>query len=491
MVEQFDGPCNRRDFMKAAAALSALSVWPSGCVTLPGMLPRRATRSIEPAVVRGAFFYPPDEVVLAGRNEDGWSRYKWYTWPGNQFAPEEQQAKFEAELRRITADLDLRLAMDDEPLYTNAHVEAFLKRVEAEKPDALLLFNFWNTFSSKLYPILDAYPGPIILYHPVGSNHQLPPERFRTAPRMQYIHAVEQYQALERGLRAVSARTRMEKSRLLRVSGRLEEEVDAVEPRFGTRIHGVPAAVYNRIYDEQETSAELKQVARFVRARARSVTDLSEEAFLGAARAHMAVCDIMERYDADAITIECLMLQHRKPCVSFALHNGIKVPCGCENDLNSTLTQMLGAALFGRGGFQHNPDFDMEENRYFASHCTCLTKLHGPDGKDATYDLRPFFHHLPKTVALDVQWPAGAPTTLFKYHSGAGRLDAWVGDVIESPACPPTGGCATRVLVRMRDVPEVCSVYPGPHPVLYCGDFGRQAATFAELYELELRGNVG
>lgn len=57
---------------------------------------------------------------------------------------------------------------------------------------------------------------------------------------------------------------------------------------------------------------------------------------------------------------------------------------------------MLGANLFGRGGFQHCPEFDTEENLYFASHCTCTTKLHGPDAKDAPYALRPFFHQMPQ-----------------------------------------------------------------------------------------------
>jgi hypothetical protein len=151
---------------------------------------------------------------------------------------------------------------------------------------------------------------------------------------------------------------------------------------------------------------------------------------------------------------------------------------------------MLGAALFGRGGFQHNPEFDTEENVYFGSHCTCLTRLHGPDGKEAPYDLRPFFHQLPKTPALDVHWPAGERATLFKYHSGKNSMDAWCGDVLGSPGCPPTGGCATRVLVKMDGVDDIRSVYPGSHPILYCGDFGRHAATFADLYGLEIRTNA-
>jgi uncharacterized Fe-S cluster-containing radical SAM superfamily protein len=52
------------------------------------------------------------------------------------------------------------------------------------------------------------------------------------------------------------------------------------------------------------------------------------------------------------------------------------------------------------------------------------------------------------------------------------------------------GGCATRVLVKCDNVKDVCEVYPGPHPVLYCGDFAKQLKTFARLYDIEIRTNV-
>ena len=92
-----------------------------------------------------------------------------------------------------------------------------------------------------------------------------------------------------------------------------------------------------------------------------------------------------------------------------------------------------------------------------------------PAGQDAcktAYSLRPFFHQLPKTLAPDVQWPPVETVTLCKYHTGKKQLDAWRGQVVCSPTCPPAGGCATRVLVRIPEVKEVCSIYAGPHPIL-------------------------
>ena len=483
-------PTDRRAFLKSAAALTALAAWPLGCATSSPTQLRATPRRKQPARVGGAFFYPPAADVIAGKAEDGWAPHQWFTWPGNQFEPEQQQARFLAKARELATDLDLTLALEEQPLATNAAIQAFLDRVAADRPDALLLFNFWNSFSPKLKPILDAYHGPIILYHPVGANHQLPPEYFRTAPHVQYIHSVENWAALERGLRAIHARTRLAQSRLLRVSGRLTQEADDTEPFFGTSIHGVPSDHFNALYDEVQLTPDMEQMARSVLRGARQVREITPDAARDAVRAHVAVQRIMERHDADAITIECLMPKHRKPCLSFAWNNGDLVPCGCENDLNASLSLMLGAALFGRGGFQHNPEFDTEENLYFASHCTCTTRLHGPRAKEATYDLRPFFHQLPKTLALDVQWPAGEPVTLFKYQSDKKSLDAWRGRVIASPTSPPTGGCATRVLVKLDDVADVCSVYAGPHPILYCGDFARHARVLAQLYGLTARTNV-
>jgi hypothetical protein len=479
---------NRRVFMQSSAALMASGLFTGSFAAEESGL-MAAPRPKKPARIRGAFFYPPAEVVLAGECEDSWSKHQWFTWPGNQFKPEEQQTAFEKQIAAISADLSLTLDIDKKPVYTDAGIQAFIADIEKNKPDALLLFNFWNSFSGKICPILDAYDGPILLYHPVGANHQLPPERFRTEKGMQYIHSIEHWPALERGLRAVHAKSRMAKSRLLRVSGRLEKEADDFVDFFELPVHGVPAAYFNDLFDAVEITPEMKQMAAAVRSQAKSITDLEEKAFFDAVRAHAAVLQIMEKFDADAITIECLFLKHRKPCLSFAVNNGALVPCACENDLNASLTLMLGANLFGRGGFQHNPEFDTEENLYFGSHCTCATKLHGPKEKDAPYALRPFFHQMPKTLALDVQWPAGERITLCKYNRDEKRLDAWRGEIIGSPACPPTGGCATRVLARMDGVDDICTIYPGPHPVVWCGDFARHAETFAELYQVDLRTN--
>ncbi len=483
---------DRRMFIKTAAAFAAISAFPCGCSTQMPVGPLFSPSAMpgkKAAVVRGAFFYPAAQDVFDGKCEDTWSHEKWFTWPGNQFQPEQQQVKFMAHLDEMAGKLGLNLKMDAKPICTNAGVQAFMNEVNSSKPDALLLVNFWNSFSGKLKPILDGFKGPMVVYQPVGANHQLPPKIFLEAERVHYIHSVENWEALECGLRAINAKTRLAQSRLLRVSGKATAESSAREEFLGMDLHTVPAGVFNRIFDEMPVSSEVKKLARSVRRNARNVTDLQEVAFTDGVRAHLSVLKMVEQYKADAITIECLFLKHRKPCLSFSINNGNLLPCGCENDLNATLTLMFGANLFGRGGFQHNPDFDVQNNLYYASHCTCTTQLHGPGGRHEPYDLRPFFHQMPKSLAVDVEWPAGEAATLCKYHTGKGAIDAWQGTIVSSPKCPPTGGCSTRLIVKMPNVADICSIYPGPHPVMYCGEFARHVKVFGKLYGVEVKTN--
>src|SRR5664279_2183523 len=105
-------------------------------------------------------------------------------------------------------------------------------------------------------PIMEAWKGPIILYHPVGANHQAPPEYFRNAPRMQYIHSIENWAALAHGLRALHATTRTRQSRLLGVASQFKQEANTLEPFFGLGIRGVPAVQFISLVDETKLSPD-------------------------------------------------------------------------------------------------------------------------------------------------------------------------------------------------------------------------------------------
>jgi len=494
MCESCEGDgLRRREFLALGGAMGA-SVFLSSlaadrAIAAEVAMPPPAKK---PARVLIAFLYPPADVVNEGKMEDSWAPHHWFTWPGNQFQPEAQEEKFTARIRAMAESLGMEVEFAPRAIYQQAKVEEFIARAKQTAPDAVLIVNFWNTLSKLAFQMATESAPTAIVYHSLGSNHQLPPESLRKAEGLYYIHSIENFDEIERGLRAVRAKKMLGQSRLLRVSGKTTAVSQDREKTLDMEIVGVPAGELNAMFDAIKPDESLRQEAREFKKHALRVTEVSDEYFVEAMRAHRAVRQIVHRYGVDAITIECLMLEHRKPCLSFAMNNGDLLPSGCENDLNATLTLMLGRWLFDRAGFQHNPEFDTSENHYFASHCTCAPKLHGPKGARQEYAVRPFFHQLPKTAALDVQWTPGEPILVTKYQTGKKTLSCWTGKVIESPTSPPTGGCATRVLMEIDGVKDVCDIYAGPHPVLFCGDRGdaRRMRAFARMYRLKLEGNI-
>jgi len=272
-------------------------------------------------------------------------------------------------------------------------------------------------------------------------------------------------------------------SRVLRV-GNYPERSLSTYGALGTEVVCIPAAQYNELFDSITPDEAMKAAAMEFKGRATEVMEVTDEYCVEAFRAHKAVKTLLSQYAADGITILCLMLQHRKPCVSFSINNGdLIASCGCENDIAATMTMLLNRYLFNRPGFQHNSEYDEVRNHYFATHCTCATRLNGPDKPPQAFKIRPFFHHLPKTPALDVQWTPGTPVILAKMHPQQ-EVQYFTGKVIGSPSCPPTGGCATRVLVDFG-VDDITKVYMGSHPVLMVGtrDDARCYGAFARLFE--------
>jgi hypothetical protein len=483
------GGFDRRTFLAAGSALGATGLL-STVLADEGVPAAMPPREKQPPRVQVVFLYPPADVVIEGRMEDSWRVHNWFTWPGNQFEPEAQQHRYTEKIKEMGSRLGMTIEFAPKAIYQEAEAAALIEAAKASKPDAVLVVNFWNTLSKMSLRIATEAAPTAVVYHSVGSNHQLPPADLRKQDGFYYIHSIDNFDEIERGLRAVRAKKMLAQSRLLRIGPGAAATI--VEPQLGVEIVCASPDEYNAIFDAIEPDDELRREAMEFKKHAARVMDVTDEYFVEAMRAHRTVGQIMQRYGADAITIACLLLQHRKPCVSFALNNGELIPCGCENHLDGTLTQMLGRWLFDRAGFMHNPEFDTSENRYFGAHCTCALKLHGPQGKQQPYLVRPFFHQLPKTAALDVQWTPDEPVLIAKYLTGQDALACWTGRIVESPTSPPTGGCATRVLIDVDRVDDVCDIYSGTHPILFCGSRGdaRRLKAFATMYRLKLVGNV-
>ena len=484
---------NRRDFLKISGSVAALG----------GLLPTTilaqgggATANVAPnekkkTKINVLFLYPPADVVNEGRFEDSWASDRWATYPTLHFEPEMNQKKYSAKIADIAKTYDIDVNMQG-VLYTKAALAEFITKTKADPPDTLLVFNFWNTMSPWVVEMSQQLaPLSMIVYHPVGSNHQLPPKGLMEAPNMVYIHSLENWEALENAMSAANAKRMLAQSRLLRVNNS-SEMTKTTDKNLGVEIVAIPAAEYINLFDSISVDDAMIREAMAFKAKAATVIEVEDKYIVEGFRARKAVLEIMKRYGADGITIRCLMLKERKPCIAFSLNNSALIPCACEDDLNSALSQMIGALLFRRGGFQHNPEFDVDRNQYYGAHCTCALELNGPGKGEKPFSIRPFTHQLPKTAALDVKMTPGDKVFVMKYIPPQNRIVAYSGAIVGSPNIDTAGGCATRFVMDVNKVEDVCSIYNGAHPVMYCGTAmeARRVKALAKLAELEFVGNV-
>lgn len=96
MCESCNFSVDRRTFLGTSLAAAAFGRAAASVQEEPQVPPRQK----EPPLVWVVFLYPPAEVVYAGEFEDLWRAHRWFTWPGNQFQPEEQERKFTENSKR-------------------------------------------------------------------------------------------------------------------------------------------------------------------------------------------------------------------------------------------------------------------------------------------------------------------------------------------------------------------------------------------------------
>ena len=473
-----DCGCGRRGFMAAMGATVGALAWTSLRSHAAG-----ASGKKEGAVVRAAFLYPPSKSFA--ENPKGW-----WSWPGNVFDAEGRQKQYMAALRDIEKSQGMKVVMDDRSIANSRDAQALAAELKAKRPDGLLLVMFYNRSLGQADLLLKAAAElgiPTVFYIGLGVKHGSVAHYRR--PGVYFIQSLDNFEAIAYGLRMINARKLMAQSRLLSITG-AKEPREGVEKFLGTTVRVLP----HTRYGEELAKVPLDDAARRLMAQftggAKEVRGVGQQALEDSARGHFALKRLLASEGADGLTINCLFLGRLKPCMSFSMLNNELIPAACENDLPAAYTQLLGQLLTGRPGFQHNPCFETERNHYYGSHCTCPTKLYGPDGPARPYRLVRFLHTNDGACAIQVLWKEGDPVTMVRYHPGKPpALDVYAGKVVTSHPMPPAGGCATNVEIEVTDRDDACMVR-GHHNLIFCGDFARKFRLFAQLHKMRL-ANTG
>ncbi len=218
----------------------------------------------------------------------------------------------------------------------------------------------------------------------------------------------------------------------------------------------------------------------------------SRQGVVNAAKLYLALKKIIEETGADSLTPDCGTLiimgcMPAFPCLGlFQLLNEGFIATA-EADLDSHVSALLGRYLFGRPGYVSNHTLDLSHNRVTYLHCMAPSKLYGPDGPSAEYEI---IHHgeahfvgaVPR-----VEFPIGEDLTTVKVSllekKLALRHGKIVGQVVDEKAC------VNKVLVE-DDAEKILENYDwmafGWHRVSFVGDWRREFKAAARLAGLEL-----
>ena len=440
---------------------------------------RSNQRRKQGATVRAAFLYPPSTTF--SDDPDGW-----WSWPGNDFDAEGRQKSYTAALKEIEKRLGMKIVTENGSIANNEGANKLVSEIETNRPDGLLLIMFYNRSLPQADMILEAAGKldiPTVFFIGLGVKHGSV-ARYRR-PGVYFIQSLDNLEAIEYGLRMINTRKHLEQSLLLSIT-EADKPREGIEQFFGIKVRVIPFSRYADLFHKVRIDGSAQDLITRITGRAKEIRGISRESMVNAMRAHMALKELLRIEGADGLTMNCLRRGMLKPCLSFSLLNNELIPAACENDLPAAYTQLLGQLLIGRPGFQHNPCYETERNHYYASHCTCATKMLGPEGPELDYLLRRFAHTNEGSCAIQVFWNPKDPVTMVKYYPGKEpKLDVYSGRVVQSHPMPPAAGCTTNVEIEITDRPDACMVR-GHHNLLFCGDFARQFKLFAKLHRVEL-----
>jgi len=432
------------------------------------------------ATIKTIFFYPPSETF--SKPPDGW-----WSWPGNTWDAEGHQRQYTEEISKMNAKLNMNINITEKSVANIEDSQKIIKEIESEKPDGLLLIMFYNNSLSHVNAVLEAADKmgiPSVFYIGLGVKHGSI-RNYKQRPGVYFIQAMDDFEAIEAGMRMINARKLLRQSVLLRIDN-TKDLKESVEPFLGITSRPIMTDTYNKIFNSIKIDKRASDFINKLSKDAIEIRRITKESFEYATKAYFALRNLLESENADAIAMNCLRVGLGRPCIGFTMFNNNLIPAICENDIQAAYGQMLGQAVIGRPGFQHNPCYETEKNHYYASHCTCPTKMYGPEGKDLEYLLTPYFHTNDGTCCIQVYWNPGDPVTMIHYYTGeVPKLDVYSGIVVKSHHMPPAGGCATNVEIEITNRKDA-SLVTGHHNLLFNGDFSRRFMNFAQLHKLQL-----
>ncbi len=408
----------------------------------------------------------------------------WLGWPGTSYDLDQHRQEYERTFVDCAQQMGVELSFEADPLDDDAAVQAFVKKVKAEQPDAVLV-HLQHLGSWAKAEVVAKAGVPAIVFAPVGTAFTRQVNLFSRKPGVHVISSLET-KAVEQALRMVRAKKQFAETRLLVVQGDKREET--VMEHLGTKVRRIPRDTYHELFQKTPETEEAHEIAKSMRKGAKDIIEPSKQDTINAARSFVTAKHLLKMEESNAITTDCLGMVTTQvvptpPCMAATLFQDGGVTYGCEADVFGAMSLMLTSYLLDKPSFMNDPVPETYKNALIVAHCSCGAKMNGFDQENEPYILR---SHSESNIGVSMQvlWKTGQPVTLVRFNNPK-ELILDTGTVIGNVNTPPAGGCRTSVEIQMDRI-EDCRDVLGFHQAVFYGNHRRDIEAFCQMYGINV-----
>lgn len=467
----------RREFLAAVSAGSASLV--AGSFSAAGEATVSKVKPHGPA----ARCVPTIKACFVRRKADYGMR-----WPGAVYDGKAALAKYKRQIAAAAKDLNARLDLRPEPIYSPEEADAWVAEAKARRPDGLLVVlldrqeHAWPTANKAIDSRI-----PTVVFSPVGSSFTTNTAGPSKKPGC-LICSTDDFRQVQYGMKMLQAGARLRATCCIVLRG--SKRADTQTPHLGIKLRYVPAKDFIDEYRKTDADDEVRAMAEHYMRRARRQVGATKQDVINGVKSYVVARTILRREQGDAITMDCLgALGPTKislPCIAWSKMNDDGVPAACEADLGAVATHTIVQYLFDRPGFQQDPVAETAREAIIGAHCSCPTRLKGFSEPPEPFDL--VHHHGMRDAVPRTLWREGQPVSSADVLPGnkdqPPKMIISTGRVLGNVSVPPAGGCVVSVMVKFDGVTDVLA-YPGFHQIFFYGDFKRELVQFCRLFGIE------
>ncbi len=242
---------SRRNFLQAVGSTAAgISLSSEELLGAAAPTESRA-RQKGPAIVHGAFLYPPTESLR---------KVGYYSWPGSSFDAEGRQKQYMDRIKRIERKLGMRFSMNKRALDDEASVTQFINEVKQSKPDGLLLIPFKKSHWVQVTRIVKEVRIPTVVLATLGILLVDHINQLHEKSGVYLINSLDNLDAVEEGMKMIQTARWMRESRIVNIGG--SETKETIVPHLGTQVRTVPHTKFYEEFKRTKVTDAVKELAQ-------------------------------------------------------------------------------------------------------------------------------------------------------------------------------------------------------------------------------------